>query len=280
MLKNHLEYKEQKSHFFVYHNIRNIFQRIEIPFFSLLCLSLIILSKINSGITNTISMKVVEYSMPVSNTISLPINFIVGNIINFHDLIDAQNKNLILVQENEKLRSLYIQSLNIQQENSQLKEIVRYTGARSTKYIATRLISQPHQTYNSDVFVGSGNTQGVAEGDIVIGRNALVGRISQVGDHKSRVLLATDINSHIPIIVSGANLKGILVGNNNNIMKILYLSKSAPINIGDMVFTSGDGDSMPPGLLIGIITKFNNGDAEVEMAEDIKDLDMVSVINY
>lgn len=280
MFKNYLEYKEQKSYFFVYHNLKNLFKRIEIPFFSFLCLILIIISKTNNGIVNTVSMKVAEYSTPVSKTISLPINFIVKNIIDFQDLIYAQNKNLILTRENEKLKSLYIQSLNIQQENFQLREIIRYTGARSTKYLVARLVAQPYQTYNNNVFIDSGSTQGVREGDIVVGHNALIGRIDQVGEYKSRVLLATDINSHIPIIISGANVKGILVGNNSNVMKILYLDKLSKINIGDMVFTSGDGDSIPPGLLIGIITEFDNGDAKVEMAENIKDLDMVSVINY
>ena len=164
--------------------------------------------------------------------------------------------------------------------NIQLREIIRYTGARSTKYLATRIIAQPYQTYHNNVFIDSGSLQGVKEGDIVVGRNALIGRIDQVGENKSRVLLATDINSHIPIIISGANSKGILAGNNGNAMKILYLDNSAKINVGDMVFTSGDGDSMPPGLLIGIISKFNKGDAEVKMAENIKNLDLISVINY
>ena len=282
MLKNYLEYREQRSYFFVYHNIKNIFKRIEVLFFSFLCLILIIISKTNSGITDTISMKVVEYSMPISTTISLPINFIVKKIINFNNLVDAQNKNLILTRENEKLQSLYIRSLNIQQENLQLRKIINYTGSRSTKYIATRLIAQPYHTYNNNVFIDSGSEQGIKEDNIVIGRNAFIGRISQVGDYKSRVLLATDINSHIPIIISGTkeNFKGILVGNNNNIMQILYLDKLAQINIGDMVFTSGDGDSLPPGLLIGAITKFNGKDVEVEMAENVKNLDMVSVISY
>jgi rod shape-determining protein MreC len=222
----------------------------------------------------------VEFSMPVSKAVSLPINFIVDNIINFHDLVDIRNQNLILAKENSKLKSLYIQSLHIKQENSQLKEIVKYTGARSTKYIATKLIAQSYQTYNNDAFISSGEAQGVLDGDIVIGRNALIGRVSQVGDHKSRVLLVTDINSHIPIIISGSNIKGVLAGDNSNVMRVLHLNKSAKINVGDMVFTSGDGDSIPPGFLIGVVTKFSNNNARVEVAENIKDLDIVSVISY
>jgi rod shape-determining protein MreC len=225
-------------------------------------------------------MKVVGYSMPIARIVSMPLNLVVGFSINLQELIDARNKNIILTTENERLKSLYIKSLNIHQENTQLKEILKYVGLRSTKFLVARLIAHPYQTYSRNVLIDSGNLQGVKEDDIVTGNNALVGRIDQVNDDKSRVLLATDINSRIPVIVSGARTKGILAGNNSNVMDILYLEKSHHITTGDMVFTSGDGDTLPPGFLIGVVTAVGKGTAQVEMIENVKNLDVVSVINY
>ena len=59
----------------------------------------------------------------------------------------------------------------------------------------------------------------------VVGKYAMIGRISQVGESKSRILLPTDINSHLPIITSGSKNRGILKGGGNEIMEILYLDK-------------------------------------------------------
>ncbi len=280
MFKNYLEYKKPRADFFVYHNLSGLFRRIETLLFVFLCLVLIITSKFNSKVTDNLSMKLVNYSMPMARIVSMPLNAVVGMTINFQELIDAKNKNLLLVAENEKLKSLYIKSLNIHQENTQLKEILKYVGLRSTKFLVARLIAHPYQTYSRNVFIDSGSLQGVKEDDIVTGNNALIGRVEQVNESKSRVLLATDINSRIPVIVSGARTKGILAGNNSNVMEILYLEKNHHIAKGDMVFTSGDGDALPPGLLIGVVTSVDKGTAEVEMIENVKNLDVVSVINY
>jgi rod shape-determining protein MreC len=280
MFKNYLEYKKPRANFFVYHNLSNVFRRIETPLFALLCLVLIVTSKFNSKFTDALSMKVVESSLPIARVVSMPLNLMVGMVVNFQELVDAKNKNIMLMKENEQLKSLYIKSLNIHQENKQLKEILKYVGLRSTKFLVARLIAHPYQTYSRNVFIDSGVNVGVKEGDIVTGNNALIGRVEQVSDNKSRVLLATDINSRIPVIVSGARTKGILAGNNSNVMEILYLEKSHHITIGDMVFTSGDGDALPPGLLIGVVTKVDKDSAQVEMVENVKNLDVVSVINY
>ncbi|MES2677380.1 MAG: rod shape-determining protein MreC [Pseudomonadota bacterium] len=280
MFKNYLEYKKPKANFFVYHNVSRVFGRIETPLFSLLCLVLIGTSKISPPITDNITMAIVESSMPIARVVSMPLNAIVNTTIDFQELIDARNRNAILIKENEQLKSLYIKSLNIHQENKQLKEILKYIGLRSTKFLVARLIAHPYQTYSHNVFIDAGENQGVKEDDIVTGNNALIGRVEQVSASKSRVLLATDINSRIPVIVSGARTKGVLAGNNTNVMEILYLERTHHITVGDMVFTSGDGDSMPPGLLVGVITKVDKGYAAVEMIENVKNLDVVSVVNY
>jgi rod shape-determining protein MreC len=280
MFKNYLAYKKPKSNFFVYYNVSRAFRNIETALFVISCLILILTSKINHKITDAITMAVVEFSVPIARTVSMPLNAVVNIAINFQELVDAQNRNEILTKENEQLKSLYIKSLNIYQENKQLKEIFKYVGLRSTKFLVSRLIAHPYQTYSQNVFIDSGETQGVKEDDIVTGNNALIGRVAQVSAGKSRVLLTTDINSRIPVIVSGARTKGILAGNNSNVMEILYLEKIHHITIGDMVFTSGDGDSLPPGLLVGIVTKVDKGYAAVEMVENVKNLDVVGVVNY
>ncbi|MCE3255412.1 MAG: Rod shape-determining protein MreC [Rickettsiaceae bacterium] len=225
-------------------------------------------------------MSIAESAMPIARVVSMPLNAVVGVAINFHDLIEARSKNELLIQENERLKSLYIKSLSIHEENEQLKKIVKYVSLRSSKYIVSRLIAHPHQTYSQNVFIDSGEAEGVRVDDIVTGNNALIGRITQVSGGKSRVLLVTDINSRVPVIVSGARTKAILAGNNSNVMELLYLEKNHHIAVGDMVFTSGDGDSLPPGLLVGIVTEVDGKYVEVEMVENVKNLDMISVINY
>ena len=44
---------------------------------------------------------------------------------------------------------------------------------------------------------------GVRKGQAVIAGEVLVGRIAEVGQRSARVLLLTDINSHIPVVLEG-----------------------------------------------------------------------------
>lgn len=225
-------------------------------------------------------MAILEVVMPVSNVVLMPLNSVVELVSDFHELVDAKDKNAELLKENEKLKALYIKSLNINQENNQIKETLKYISLRSSQFTVAHLIGHAYQTYSNHVFISAGSDQSVKENDIVVGNNTLIGRVIQVNSEKSRVLLVTDINSRIPVIVSGAKIKGILAGNNSDLMEILYLEKNHKIKVGDLVFSSSDGDVIPPGMLVGVVVKTDKKHASVRMVEDVNNLDMVSVARY
>jgi rod shape-determining protein MreC len=280
MFKNYLEPKKSQSNFFAYHNFRRTAKNIEEPLFIFICLIFIITSKINHQISNNISMTIVEYSTPITRAICAPFNAMVDVFVNFQELMNIRKRNVSLMQENQKLKSLYIKSLNIHQENQEIKKVVNYAAPQSSQFVVAHLISKPHQIFSRSVFIDAGENHQIKEGNIVTGNNALVGRIDQVSGNRSRVLLATNINSRIPVLISGATIKGILAGNNSDLMEILYLEKDHPVKVGDMVFTSGDGDAIPAGILVGVITKTDQRHAYAKMIENVKNLDVVSIINY
>ena len=99
-------------------------------------------------------------------------------------------------------------------------------------------------------------------------------------EDKSRLILLTDAGSRIPILTSKARVRGILAGDNSDSMEILYLPKSHAIEAGDWVFTSGDGDTLPPGLLVGVIKKIDTSNAVVTMVEDVNNADIVTIMDY
>ena len=63
-------------------------------------------------------------------------------------------------------------------------------------------------------------------------------------------------------------------------MEILYLPKNHDIKEGDWIFTSGDGDSLPPGLLVGVVKEAKKDYVGVAMIENINSMDVATVINY
>lgn len=263
-----------------YYHINNILKKIELVFCIGVCLVLIITSKIRRDVTDDISMFFTDISEPIVRVGSSPFNKIISSFTDLNELMIARSENKILREENEKLKALYIKSLNINEENKELKALIKYIGIRSVKYHVARFIGYSHQLYSNKAFIDAGSKQGIKEDSIVTGKNSLIGRISQVGADKSRVLLVTDINSKIPIITSRSRTRGILVGNNTSLMEIAYLENNHGILVGDMVFTSGDGDSLPPGILIGVVKKVSQNYVAVQMAEDISNVNLVGIVEY
>lgn len=225
-------------------------------------------------------MGFVSVSLPIVKFAAFPFNATINLLTNFSDLVDAKKENEILREENEKLRNFYVKSLNINRENKELKDTLRFVTAKSSSFKVARIVGRSHQMFNQSLFIDAGKNRGVKEGSIVTGNRGVIGRISQVGETQSRLLLVTDANSRIPVLSSKARVRGILAGNNSSIMEISYLQKNHTIRPSDWIFTSGDGDTLPPGLLIGMVRKVSKGYAAVEMVENVNNADIVTILDY
>ena len=82
----------------------------------------------------------------------------------------------------------------------------------------------------------------------------LVGRVVETGVKSANVLLLTDLNSRIPVIVGEQAKRGILAGDNTDITHLDLLSGTTGIEVGMRVATSGHGGKLPPGVPIGRVS--------------------------
>ncbi len=276
----YLNFSQTKSNYSLQHNFNLVFKKIELVFFCFLCVILLITSRINKDFSDDVSMKFVSVSLPVVKLAAFPFNATINLLINFNELVDAKKENAVLKEENQKLRNFYITSLNINRENKDLKDTLRFVIPKSASFKIARIVGRSHQMFNQTIFVDAGKNRGIREGSIVTGSRGVIGRISQVGENRSRVILVTDANSRIPVLASKARIRGILAGSNSSTMEVLYLQKNHTITPGDWIFTSGDGDTLPPGLLIGVVKKVDKGYAAVEMVENVSNADIVTILDY
>jgi rod shape-determining protein MreC len=249
-------------------------------FFIFLCIICLIASKINRDFNNKISNGFIAISTPIIKIISLPINSSIDLVVNFNKLAMAKKENIQLKEELFKLQNYYLTSLAIHQENQELRSALNFVKSKTENYKIARVIGISHQAFDQKLFIDSGKSRNIKEGQIIAGNRGVIGRVAEVFEDKSRILLLTDSSSRIPIIASRARNRGILAGNNSGLMEILYLPKNHQINIGDKIFTSSDGDAIPPGLLIGVVKKIDKNSVYVSGIEDINSLNIVTIIDY
>ena len=113
---------------------------------------------------------------------------------------------------------------NLSAENAQLRELLK-AGARTRgllchgaghRQFGRRLCSQRDGQCRHD--------NGVARGQAAITGEGLVGRVSEVGSRAARILLITDLNSRVPVVVEGyARQRAMLAGDNSERPSLRYL---------------------------------------------------------
>jgi rod shape-determining protein MreC len=279
-MSQYLNFSRSKANYSFQHSFNLVFRKVETVFFSLLCVIFLIASRVSNDFSKDVSFAFVSVSMPIVKVAAFPFNTLINLLTDFHQLIEAKKENKVLKEELEKLKSFYVKSLNIYQENKELREVLSFVTSKTSNFKVARVTGRSHELFNQKLFIDAGANRGIKEGRIVTGNRGLIGRVVEVGEDKSRVLLATDATSRIPIITSKARARGILAGDGSAAMDLLYLPKNHEIQENDWVFTSGDGDTLPPGLLIGVVKKVDKDHVKVVMVEDVSNADIVTILDY
>jgi len=207
-------------------------------------------------------------------------NAVISTKESFFNYINLERKFRALQQENEELKSRILLYHKVTQENELLRKSFRYHSALSRKVISTEIFAQSLGGYMEQARVAAGEKQGVRENDVVVASDKLVGRINQVSENVSEVLLITGPNSKIPVFFTSTHIKAILRGSQNGalVVSILHGGAESLPNVGELVVTSGDGYYFPSGLLVGTVTKSEQDYIEVMPFSDVKNVKIVSIL--
>lgn len=256
---------------------------LKVSFFILIILSIISmrLSISNPSYETFMRNNIIALFKPLYIIAEVPFNLTFDFNKSVKNILLANLRNKRLVEENLLLKDLYLKSLETKKENENLKKILNYIDHNNTKYkyVVSRIYTEPKLPMLSSIIINVGTDDGVKEGDLVLGitRN-VIGRIINVDNNVSKVLLLNDTNSNIPARTAETNEKFILSGTNRDYLEIShYNSKTPQILDEDIVYTSGDSKVLPDGIPIGKIKK-DNKKIKVIMNENVNNIYNVIVM--
>ena len=165
--------------------------------------------------------------------------------------LSLYEENQLLKEEINALRTAQRELATLRRKVQRYEELLKIPAEAAEQSVAARVIADASGPFVQTVLVNAGRTQGVAKGQAVVDERGLLGRVIHLGDRSARVLLLTDINSRIPVLIEGANLKAILVGDNSGKPVLEYLPPGSRITVGARVVTTPDGGVFPPGVPVG-----------------------------
>ncbi|MEE1569622.1 MAG: rod shape-determining protein MreC, partial [Alphaproteobacteria bacterium] len=165
----------------------------------------------------------VDAVAPILDVLSRPAAAILQMVDRVHGLVALDLENTLLKQENDHLKRWRNVALQLETENQELKKMLNFMPSSAMSFISARVISDSGGAFARSMLINSGSRDGIREGQIAITGDGLVGRIGEVGKWSSRILLLTDINSHIPVVAENSQSRAILAGGNSDWPQLVHL---------------------------------------------------------
>lgn len=164
--------------------------------------------------------------------------------------------------ENERLRQR-IQNLEIERQklleaqasNNRLKQLLDLRSQLSGTPITASIIANSATSWFKSCVLDKGSADGVRKGMAVVTPLGVVGQVVAVTARTAKVLLLTDANSGIDVLVQRTRSRGIVSGSLENGVVLKYVKRSEDIQEGDRLITSGTDGVFPKGMMVGTVIK-------------------------
>lgn len=145
-----------------------------------------------------------------------------------------------------------------------LKENKRLTGLldfkRSVPYETTAavVIGRDPTNWNAVLIIDKGRKSGIKIGMPVVNPSGVVGKVIEVGDDISKVILVSDPNFTVAAVSQESRESGLLTGTLQGLCRLRYLPEDTAIKVGEKIVTSKLSSSFPDGILIGTVVNVND----------------------
>jgi len=217
---------------------------------------LLFMSLSNIAPLNDAKMKIMDAVAPMIKTVQAPFDKSVALVRNVSGLATLQEDNQKLKAENQRLKEWYLLAKTMKMENAELKKMLNMQMQEETNYVTAPIMLDTSSPFAKSILVKQSAGNEIRKNAAVIASEGVVGRVIESGDKVARVLMLTDMNSRIPVIIDSGNerIHGVAAGQNTNDLKIVHLPFGKTIKNGAVVMTSGLGGVYPANLPVGVIT--------------------------
>ena len=196
------------------------------------------------------------------------------------ELSHAYSENGRLREENERLLQWHEAANLLEQENEALRRLLNLSAPPGTRSITVRIIGDNGGAFVRTVLVSSGARDGVRKNQAAITGQGLAGRVIEVSERAARVLLLTDINSRIPVVLEKSRDRAVLAGDNGPMPRLVHLPPNSSPEVGERVVTSGFGGLFPPGIPVGTVAHIGRDEIQVMPLVAWNRIEFLRLIDY
>jgi len=193
---------------------------------------------------------------PLQYTIDLPIRL-------FYWADESLSSQQTLLEKNREFEARHLenrvqlQKLDIiEKENERLRKLLGAIPKTTERLLISEIINVDLDPYRQLILLNKGSKHDVYQGQPIIDAQGVMGQVVHVGPLSSTAMLITDASHAIPVQVNRTGLRAIAFGSGQiDLLNLRHLPHNVDIKEGDLLITSGLGDTFPPNFPVAIISK-------------------------
>ena len=251
----------------------------------LLCsLGLLSVNARHPGRVDPLGRAFLELMSPFQRVASITGDRVGGIWRGYVHLIGVERENGEMRARVHDLERRATASRELELMNRRLKRLLALQRRLPTWAVAAEVTGRDASAWFESLTLDKGETDGVQTGMPVLAAEGVVGVISSTSPHAARVLLITDPNSGVDVLIQRTRVRGIVSGQLNQGAILKYVKRGEDVQVGDHIVTSGLDGIFPKGMTVGRVTRVSKKDsglflnAEVTPAADASRLEEVLVM--
>jgi len=253
-------------------------RRILVGVLVLFLLAVFVLWRIDSPRVDRLRAQVADRVIPSFEWMTLPLNRVARMVGGFQSYARIYEQNQELRRELQQMKAWKEAALQLEQENAKLLDLNKVRLDPKLTYVTGVVLADSGSPFRQSVLLNVGARDAIIDGWATTDGLGLVGRISGVGPTSSRVILLTDVNSRVPVVIQPSGQLALLAGDNVLAPRLDFIEAPEQVRPGDRVVSSGDGGVFPAGLLVGQVAFGSDQKLRVRLAADYERLEFLRVL--
>ena len=240
--------------------------------------ALIFIGKADLLAIRTVQTNVSGIFAPLFNVVAAPVRAVETMFEGMRTVASLREETVRLRAENERLKRWRRRSEILESENRQLRTVLGAVAPADRQAVTARAIAAPGSSFSHTMMITHGTDKRIQRGDPVVTADGLVGYIIEVSKRHSWVLMLSDVNSRLPILLSTSSWPGLAIGQNSDMLSLSFLPLEAEPKENELVLTSGHGEILPPGLPVGRVVKGVGQEYYIQPVVNLRKVAFVSIL--
>ena len=218
------------------------------------------------------------WTQAIANFVQSPVTSVTSGVTGFFqsfvNLRSAQTENDALKQKVQELEVQVQQKEELSKENESLKALLQLKNESNYKVLPAQIIGRDPSLWFDSAIINRGSLDGVKLNMPIVNNGGLIGRVIAVSPITAQINLVTKEKSGLGGVIGelgNSNALGVVSGNGKReLLEMGYIPGTIEVQVGEMVYTTGQDGIYPAGLKIGEVSEVKPGSATVTQQIFIK----------